>query len=199
MSQRYALTELGRKSADKFTRGQPALVYDVLYTAETALTAKEVADSISDKLVTRQDPLRVVGFYFSVWKKAGFVNGETDTPVVTSTVETKSMPEVLEAVDKALDDEDNAQKFPAEELAKLGEFVDNTEEPPNLIKNATTLKDAVFEVLSGGLANVPGHISQVLSEQWQPTSVKQVKDTLRKLVHDGEITKQDDGTYIVEA
>lgn len=202
MGQRYELTEKGRskEAAAKFTRGQPALVYDSLYTAEAGLTAKEIADFIGDKLVTRQDPLRVVGYYLSIWKKDGFVSVK-DVPDA-AVVETVSVSKNDVAVVSA---DELGDTIETNEV-RVGDPVYDDRGPEDMptacverkpFSNVQTLRDAVYEALENYEPKVPGRVAQVLTELWRPTTVKQAKDAMNKLVGRGELTKSDDGLYAI--
>ena len=77
------------KVSTKTLKGQGALIMNNLgSTAEEAKSVETLANVIAEKLITRQDPKRVVMFYMSIWAKDGYVShvdlgNTTTTPHMT--------------------------------------------------------------------------------------------------------------------
>jgi hypothetical protein len=64
-------------------RGQAAVILDHLdANKETAFTIESLTASCKDKIVTRQDPERVVAYYLSIFKKRGLVLATRPEPVI---------------------------------------------------------------------------------------------------------------------
>lgn len=159
---------------------QPGLIVRAMLDNPSGLTVKQIAEKIKDKLVTRQDPARVVNFYMSTWQKKGIVQvaGEVEeTPVSTG----NSGGEV-EAGDIA----DNASEEPISEEAARN--------LPTKYDYATgTLKEAILQSLKehgGGTAMDIHHNLQVAGRE---VKVKAVADSISKLVKELSVGKDADG------
>lgn len=81
----YALTGKQPKAA---LRGQAAVVFETLGTLDVPMLATEITEAVlnTGRLVTRQDPLRVVLYYLIIFKNRGIV-AATAQPSVEETVE----------------------------------------------------------------------------------------------------------------
>ena len=186
-AKRYELneTELGEQ---KF-KGQAELVVRSLLNRHPQ-TAQEIADDIKDKLTTRQDPIRVVAFYLSTWKKSGLiVVSEDEAPVVAS--KPSEDPVAAEDVGEELTARDNGDELDqVEEHAERAEGFDYVNTP---------LGDAVVNVLLEVLADPasPKIISDELNVLGRTATAKQVSDATRRLVEKGRLVKVGDGRYAV--
>jgi len=182
-AKRYELneSELGEQ---KF-KGQAALVVKSLLNRHPQ-TAQEIADDIKGELTTRQDPLRVVGFYLSTWKKAGLIIVASDeVPVAAekpseAPVVPDNAPEENDERDLATM-EDNAELL----LEKRFDYVNSP------------LSDAIVNILTHEFADPasPKLIADELNVAGRTVTAKQVSDAVRRLVAKGSLTKVEDGSY----
>jgi hypothetical protein len=184
-AKRYELneTELGEQ---KF-KGQAQLVVRSLLDKHPQ-TAQEIADDIKEKLTTRQDPIRVVAFYLSTWKKTGLiVVAEEETPVTTGAV--AEDPVAADNVREELAGRDTER-----ELAELEETPERVEQFDYV---NTPLTEAVYAVTKNVLADPasPKVIAEELVVLGRSVTAKQVSDATRRLVEKGRLVKVGDGRY----
>ena len=66
----YELTAKGKKVSVEDQKGQTALIYPLL---KKATTATAIAEAVGKKLETKQQAVRVVRHYLSLWTRAGLV------------------------------------------------------------------------------------------------------------------------------
>lgn len=192
MAQKFTLTELGTKSPERFTKGQPALIYDALLSSAEPISTQDIVNYVGGHLKTRQDPTRVVGFYMSVWKKKGLVSAVDITeakPAVPTATEVLADELHEDAVQAAKQVEETEHLEAADDATLTEAEVNTLDEPVEVdpFANCATVRDAVHAAVEHDLANVPGHVAQILTERWKPTTVKQASDALRKLAGRGEL------------
>lgn len=170
-AKRYRVNE--QKLAEQKKLGpQAELIVKAMLDSGTGLTVKEVADFIKDKLQTRQDPVRVVNFYMSTWKKKGLVEVSGEIPVF---------------------DKDLSSGPPAGDIVdEQGQQRPHVDTPP-FDYGAATLKSAVAQAIKqygGGTAMDIHHNLQVAGRS---AKVKQVADTVSKLLKDGVLIRDAEG------
>lgn len=191
-------------------RGQTTLILKELIAAHPAgLTSAEITDLVKDTMVTRQPVERVVGFYLSIWKKAGHIRPSSvavtpgaEESALQATIERSPGPSAQqkEAVsfipvsqdspeeedeDGDNEDEDNGEEEEEDE-AELQETLSKTEK----------MRDAVLAIV----AKVPGadtdEIVSTLNDHWRTgTTRKQVNDCLLKMAKSDEIRRQEQGGF----
>ena len=154
-------------------------------------TAQQIADDIKSRLTTRQDPLRVVSFYLSTWKKSGLVKvvgvAEGESPV--STVSRRPVAQAPDTVQEAPVADDP--------------FADDVGDPDNEQSSEfdyvnTPLSEAVAKVLERfDDPATPKMISDELNVVGRTVSPKQVSDVVRRLVDKGKLKKVEDRGYVV--
>jgi hypothetical protein len=162
---------------------QPSLIVRTMLDANGGMTVKQIADRIKHKLVTRQDPERVVNFYMSVWKKKGIVT-VTGEAAAETPVSTGSSVETIGAGDIAT--------VSAEDL--VGPQGDaNQPDPEKYDYSKGSLKDAILQSLKeqgGGTALDIHHNLQVAGRACSP---KGVADALVKMLKADLLAKDEDG------
>lgn len=175
---RARLYELGDLGDQKF-KGQAALIVKALQD-KSPQTVAELAEVIAKDLVTRQDPLRVVSFYISTWKKRGLIkavdgepepttepNAETDEPITSG-------PDEMPGVSEPTPEEQHAHEVLA----------------------TCSIRDAVIQVLDlVGHPMTPQAMASTLQVHGRTVTANQVADAARKLLRRGELKRFDDGTY----
>jgi hypothetical protein len=184
-AKRYELneTELGEQ---KF-KGQAQLIVKSLLDRHPQ-TAQEIADDIASRLTTRQDPIRVVAFYLSTWKKSGLILvAEDEAPVTTG-----NSSEAPVAADIVSDEV--ASRDVERELTEL-------EEQPEREDKFDYVNTALSETVIGVLYNVledpasPKVIADELNVLGRTVTAKQVSDAIRRLLDKGRVVKVGDGRY----
>lgn len=188
-AKRYELDDSVLGDTKVKATGQAVLIINSLMNRHPQ-TAQEIADDIKAKLTTRQDPLRVVAFYLSTWKKTGMiVVSEDETPVATKPI--GEDPVASEDVGEGVTGRDHER-----EVAEL-------EEQPERRNGYdfvnTPLSEAVAEVLSSVLADpaTPKIIAEELQVLGRTVTAEQVGGTTRKLAAKGRLVKVGDGRYAV--
>jgi hypothetical protein len=160
---------------------QPELIVRALMD-KPGQTVKEIAARIKSKLVTRQDPERVVNFYMSTWKKKGIVSVvevDEETPVSTG-IESQT----IGAGDIA--------SVRASNLVGPSSAQEQTAAPFDFAN--ATLKDSIVQLLK--TASKPQVIMDLhhnLQVAGRSVRVKAVADSVSKLVREGLVSKDDEG------
>lgn len=151
---------------DKKLGAQPALIVEAMGQLGPA-TVKQISDAIKDRLVTRQDPERVVTFYMTTWKKKGLVtvDGEVEAPVSTG------------------NSSDGASS--GDSAGTQGGFNYGT----------ASMREAIAKVLSdAGKPLTTQDIGIELQVKGRSTTVKTIADALRKMEKAEQVSKED-GAY----
>jgi len=167
-------------------KGQAALIVRSLLDKHPQ-TAQEIADDIKSRLTTRQDPLRVVSFYLSTWKKSGLITvAADDAPVSGGT--SNEAPVVPDNVDEEVAERD---------IAELEDEADAVDETLGFDFVNAPLAEAVTVVLRDRFADPasPKMISDELNVLGRTVTPKQVSDKIRNLLDKRVITKVGDGRY----
>jgi hypothetical protein len=178
-------TELGEQ---RF-KGQAQLVVKSLLDKHPQ-TAAEIAEDIAPKLQTRQDPIRVVAFYLSTWKKSGLiVVAEDEAPVTTGS--SNEDPVVADTASEELAGRDNERE--------LAEIEEQPERNDKFDYVNTPLSEAVYAVVDNVLADPasPKVIAEELVVLGRSVTAKQVSDATRRLTEKGRLVKAGDGRYAV--
>lgn len=182
-AKRYELneSELGEQ---KF-KGQAALVVRSLLDRHPQ-TAQEIADDIKAKLTTRQEPLRVVGFYLSTWKKAGLIVVSADEAPVAAGKSSEA-PVVPDNAPEEQDERDLAQLETQAEVLPTNGY-DYVNSP---------LSEAIVTILTNEFADPasPKLIADELNVAGRTVTAKQVSDAMRRLLQKGSIVKVEEGSY----
>ncbi len=170
-------------------KGQAQLIITSLMNKHPN-TAQGIADDIKSRLTTRQDPLRVVSFYLSTWKKSGLVRvvgvAEGEAPVASENRRpVTSQPDTVQEAPVAID-----------------EFADEPVESDNETSGFdyvnSPLSDAVTKVLERfNDPATPKMISDELNVEGRTVSPKQVSDAVRRLFDKGKLKKVEDRGYVV--
>lgn len=186
-------------------KGQTSLIIGEMIKAESPLTVQEIADRVSDRLVTRQDPVRVVGFYISTWKKSNYVvvadeveNTETVQPPATAEVQVETFESAVNEMPVELTVEEQGavaadimlnapEQNSGEELFKVD------------IAKAVKMKEAVFSAIHAFPGVDTDKIIELLQHNWRKdVGRKQVNDCLLKMAKADEIRREqhaDTGHY----
>jgi hypothetical protein len=168
--------------------GQAALIITSLQNKHPQ-AAQDIADDIKSKLQTRQDPLRVVSYYLSVWKKSGIVNvvgqvGEKKSPVSNQTIGLVTR---------------NADNEPKEVVVEL----DDEAPPTNPDEGRLDLVNSSLEVAVSALLAVraepamPKELADELQQVGRTVKADEVRNSLRKLQRSGDVAKNDSGYFLV--
>lgn len=166
--------------------GQGALLWAVL--TDVPQTTPVLAGLIKERLITRQDPERVVVFYVSTWKKKGFVKEVTaEGTVVEQPVSDEPSPAEVEAVTKVAEPRTGPQGVPAQ-----GSTL------PNL--QGKKLSEAVLAVLEfkAKALDVP-EIVEVLNKNGHPFTSSQVTSAVQNLLRKESVVKVGDTNKIALA
>ena len=194
-------------------RGQTTLILKELIAAHPAgLTSAEISEAIKDTLVTRQPVERVVGFYISVWKKAGHIRPSTVAVTPTAedsalqatinrssgpTAEQKAAVEFVPVSENPSEDEDEDEDIADEDEDEDGEEAEEDEnELQDTLSKTEKMKDAILAIVT----KVPGvdtdEIISTLNDHWRAgTTRKQVNDCLLKMAKADEIRRQEQGGF----
>lgn len=166
--------------------GQAALIITSLLNKHPQ-AAQDIADDIKAKLQTRQDPLRVVSYYLSVWKKSGIVN-------VVGQVGEKKSPVPNQIVGLVTRNADNEQPK---------ELVVEIEDPANPDEGRLDLVNSTLEVAVSALLAVraepamPKELADELQQVGRTVKADEVRNSLRKLQRSGDVAKNDSGYFLV--
>ena len=187
----YEIDEAVLAETQVKSNGQAQLIINSLVNKHP-VTAQQIADDIKARLTTRQDPLRVVSFYLSTWKKSGLVKvvgvAEGESPVSTGNRSSAPAPR------------DNEQEAPVAD----DPYADDSEEP--VTEEAAAEFDYVNTPLSEAVAKVlerfddpatPKMISDELNVLGRTVSPKQVSDAVRRLFEKGKLKKVEDRGSVV--
>jgi len=190
-------------------RGQTSLILKALIDAHpSGLTIAEVSELVKDEMVTRQPVDRVVGFYFSTWKKAGHLvstigtttppaaEGDRVREVVDRPVRTFTP---VESEDEAEEEEDEDEEEEDEEDEDNGEVEEAEEnELQNTLAKTEKMKDAILAIIAA-VPNVAGEeIINTLQEHWRTgTTRKSINDCLHRMTRADEIRRQEQGGYLL--
>lgn len=182
MAKTYTLTVKGANEAK--TKGQQALISEDLRN-NPGSTIEQIADRIKANLTTRQDPVRVVAFYMSTWKKKGLVvvageSGISDISVAEATSTMRPDPEdVVEEVPVLTGNFSGEQ--PVTDIAQ------ESEKP--------TVSERIVE-----FAASKGHAGfwpdDVVAEFNGEVTKRQVQDSLRRLVGKSQLVRAESGEYL---
>lgn len=80
MNNKTVFTRTEREA--KPLRGQAAVVLEAVEAREQGGTIEQLAKDVSETLVTRQDPERVVAYYLCIFKKQGIVRATRPEDVI---------------------------------------------------------------------------------------------------------------------
>jgi hypothetical protein len=207
---RYVLTDPDAwqvKLSSGGLRGQTTLILKELIAAHpSGLTSAEVTELIKDRIVTRQPVERVVGFYFSVWKKAGHIRQlssnvapDAEDATIQAAIGRSPGPnaEQSAAVEfiPADPDEDD------EDLEENDEEDDDDEEDDELLDTLSKtekLHDAILAVIDKNSGANNDDIITILNEHWRTgTARKQVNDTLLKMAKADTIRRHEKGGFYI--
>lgn len=136
-------------------------------------TVKGVSDRIKDQLKTRQTPERVVNFYLSTWRKRGIVSyaeGPEETPVSNENSSTEE---------------------------STGDIAQTEVKPPSFDILGCTIKEAVLHMIDKLQPTDALSVTQELQVVGRTLTPKQTAEAVKKLVKDGHVVKNDDGTLTV--
>lgn len=177
---RYRLDE--SKLTDKKLGPQPLLIVRAMMDAGRALTVKEIADMIKSRLVTRQEPERVVNFYMSTWKKKGLVYESQGVPDETPVSETIS-----------------AEDVGTLDIADLAPEEQPHEDTPSFDWAGASLKQCVLQVLREHrdpqtAMDIHQHL-QVAGKSG--LKVKSVADAISKLARENAVRKDPEGRVLL--
>lgn len=139
------------------------------------ITAKQITDAIKARLTTRQDPLRVVSFYLSTWKKSGLVR------VVDAPEDTGS--------------ESTAQSSRGTTDTGTPPVTNDVGDEPDFDYVNSSLEDAVHEMLDLDGASTPAELAEHMQLLGRTVKAKQVSDKLRKMLDKKQVVRNDSGQY----
>lgn len=91
MNNKTVFTRTEREA--KPLRGQAAVVLEAVEARTDGGTIEQLAKDVSETLVTRQDPERVVAYYLCIFKKQGIVRATRPEDVPASEPESENAPE----------------------------------------------------------------------------------------------------------
>lgn len=188
--------------------GQAQLIMESL-RAKSPQSVKSVAADIKDRLTTRQEPERVVAFYFSTWKKKGIVKmSEVEVPDEEGGKEsTKPAGQVEDGGDDETEEEDeedddensagevNEEKLGDEQRVELHEELSAAEPSHGGKFDGLRPSEAVLKVLQDGKHNKAADIEEYLKSHGYESKKGGVATSLANLVRQGAARKEKDGSY----
>jgi hypothetical protein len=151
-------------------------------------TAQQISDDVKDRLQTRQDPLRVVSFYLSTWKKAGWVRivGTAEGPVSTGSSKPPTPSRDIETIEAS-----DVGSISVEELAGPQLTDDDGFDYVN-----ATPADAILNVMQSFADPVaPRDVASELTVRGYSIDAKKARDVMRRLVEKGQLAKTGEGQY----
>lgn len=159
--------------------GQAALIVKTMLDKHP-ITAKQITDTIKSRLTTRQDPLRVVSFYLSTWKKSGLVR-VVDGVEPDGEVQTVSR--------------DDVGTISAAQLAGTPQAANPVGSEVDFDYVKSPLDDALREILDIDGASTPKEVSEHLQLLGRTVTAKQCSDKLRKMLDKKQVVRNDEGAY----
>ena len=193
---------LGTIPSDVVFRGQAKLCIAQLSKEEAqAKTVKEIAEAITNtkqpielRLVTRQDPIRVVSFYMSVWNKKKWV-----VPVTVERDEAEAAATEAAENESFNTEDDGTDATPEERIEAANEAevtATHEEQPPALNLDGLKVGEAVLAVLGQSASPATSdHIAAFLNGRGYEVRTKQVQSALSNLVGKGAVKRNEDGAY----
>jgi repressor of nif and glnA expression len=202
MARAYTLT--GEAAKQKFGV-QAALITSAMSETEP-LTTSQITAKIKDRLITRQDPERVVAFYMTTWKKKGIVQlHEVTEQVVTTTASVEPEPAGQDShvdsdnppIEEAPEPQPGTEPPPAGDQPLESTPLTGAEAPVSLPDlSGMKLSTAVEEVIKfkGAPLDASG-ITAILNSHGYEFKENQVNSALQNLVKRGAVAKDDSGLY----
>lgn len=207
-----AYTLKGEEIAKQKFMGQSALIISAMSEIE-ARTTSQITLAIKDRLVTRQDPERVVAFYMGVWKKSGLITlhevaGET-TPAPAAPAEPTTVTEVPAPADYPSPSPEpggvtepttievpQSEPVPVSEVGETAPLV--AEEEARYLPDLAGMKlsTAVEEVLKFKQTSLNTEdVTKVLNDHGYEFKENQVASALTALLKRESVTKIEGGFY----
>jgi len=189
-----AYTKVGKKVAEGKFGIQATLILSAMSETEPRSTPS-ITKAIVERLVTRQDPERVVAFYMTVWKKKGIVKQHDISEPIPPPQPEDTKVETAANVEETVTEEPEMSSAESAFHPETDTESEMPEATPAILPNLSGLKlcDAVVEVMKfRGRAVAAADVVTTLNENGYEFRLNQVQSALQSLQTKNTVVRSGD-------